>query len=84
LPGLYVFLFVLTGLTFTTTSVSGKIRNKPRYRLEADIGYGFPEATGIKFKYGNQSSRGWYSHLIQGGPDRLVLNYITISAKNRG
>jgi len=84
LPGLYVFLFVLAGLTFTTTSVSGKIRNKPRYRLEAAIGYGFPEATGIKFKYGNQFQAGLVQSFDTRGPGPTGIElYYHIGKKPR-
>jgi hypothetical protein len=41
-----------------TLNAASQIRVKPKYRFEADIGYGFPEAIGIKFKYGNKIQAG--------------------------
>lgn len=67
-PGLKAGLLILAGLTFTTSYATGKIRYKPGYRFEADLGYGFPEAIGIKLKYGNQIQAGVVQPFDTRGP----------------
>jgi hypothetical protein len=59
--------FVLSGLLLFLIPAVSQIRSRPKYRFEADFGYGFPEALGIKFKYGNKIQAGLVQSLDSRG-----------------
>lgn len=77
-------IIALAGLILFITPAASQIRNRPRYRFEADIGYGFPEAIGIKLKYGNQIQAGLVQALDSRGigPSGLEL-YCHLGEKPR-
>jgi len=67
--GLLLFrvILVLSGLVLFLIPAGSQIRSRPKYRFEADFGYGFPEAIGIKFKYGNKIQAGLVQSLDSRG-----------------
>ena len=70
---LRLFILILTGLIFLIPEVTAKKR--PKYRFETDIGYGFPEAIGIKFKYGNQIQAGLIQSFDTRGPGPTGIEF---------
>lgn len=58
---------VLSGLILFLMPAVSQIRTRPKYRFEADFGYGFPEAIGIKIKYGNKIQAGLVQSLDSRG-----------------
>ena len=77
--GMLIFwlVLVLSGLILFLIPASSQIRSRPKYRFEADFGYGFPEAIGIKFKYGNKIQAGLVQALDSRGlgPTGLEVYY---------
>ncbi|MBP1666206.1 MAG: hypothetical protein H6Q23_1066 [Bacteroidetes bacterium] len=72
-----VLILLLTISDTLILNAASQIRTKPKYRFEVDLGYGFPEAIGIKFKYGNKIQAGIVQSLDSRGlgPTALELYY---------
>ena len=75
--GIRLFILVLAASILTPRDVFAEIKPGPRPRLEAGFGYGFPEAIGIKFKYGNKIQAGLVQALDSHGfgPTGLEVYY---------
>lgn len=65
--GMSLFIVFLSGILLTGNVAAAKIKPQPKYRFEADFGYGFPEAIGIKIKYGNKIQTGLVQSLDSRG-----------------